>query len=228
MAAFSEGGRSPIVAHYCCELAEEALGRQDRDTARQHLRHARSADRGGIRAPILRARLAAEDHDYNLARRLYRKVLEQDPGFAPLVLSPLRRCYQETDRSAGFEKLLAGLVAEHPEVRAGVAYAAIADGGFDDPVTAACVREFIASNPLLTDLLEILRPPHSDPGTDEDSLRRITRALRKLSERNPDYRCENCGFSSGLLFWRCPTCRQWDTTRPVARFHFEASLTASG
>jgi lipopolysaccharide biosynthesis regulator YciM len=227
MAALSDGARSPIVAHYCCELAEEALVRQERDTARQHLRHARSADRDGIRAPILRARMAADDGDCRLASRLYRKVLEQDPRFAPLVLSPLRYCYQQTDKTAGFEKLLAALVAEHPEVKAGVAYAAITDGGYDDPVTAECVREFIARNPMLTDLLEILRPPHSDPGTDEDSLRRIMRALRKLAERNPAYRCENCGFSSGLLFWQCPTCKQWDTTRPVARFHFEASLAAT-
>lgn len=227
MASLSESGRSPVVAHYYCELFEEAVVAGDRDTSRQHLRHARSADRDNIRAPILRAQLAAEDRDYRLATRLYRSVLERDAGFAPLVLPPLRRCYQETDDAAGFSRLLATLVAEHPAVKAGIAYAAIVDGGFDDPVTGDCVREFIAGNPILTDLLEILRPPHSDPGTDADSMRRITRALRKLAERNPSYRCENCGFSSGLLFWQCPTCKHWDTTRPVAGFHFETSLTGT-
>ncbi|MDH4031754.1 MAG: hypothetical protein OEU49_12960, partial [Chromatiales bacterium] len=103
--------------------------------------------------------------------------------------------------------------------------AAIVDEGFDDPVTAACVDEFIDGNPILTDLLEILRPPDADSGTETDSIRRITRALRQLARRNPTYRCQSCGFSGGMLFWQCPTCKTWDSTRPIARFQFDATIS---
>ena len=224
LAALSPDGRSPIVAHYYCELAEEALKREDVDAARQSLRHARSADKGSIRGRLLRARLATEEGDARLAARLYTRVLKADGAFAPLVLPPLRRAYEAMGEEAGFAEFIAEAVRERPELQPGVAYAAIVDGGFDDPATSACIRQFVQQNPVLDDLLDILRPDRGGRDAEEKSIRRITEALRRLSGRGPSYRCENCGFAGSTLFWQCPTCKSWDTTRPVAYFRFEAVL----
>lgn len=222
LAASSGEGHSPVVAHYYCELATEARSRGDLHATRQYLRHARAADRDSIRGALLRADLAMEQGDYPLAVRLLRAVLRRDGAFAPQVLPALRRCYAALEDRPGFERLLEGLVKERPELKPGVAYAAIVDEGFDDEVTAACIREFVAGNPLLTDLMEILRTPRG--AEEDDAVERITRALRRLSGRSPGYLCENCGFSPTTLFWQCPTCKSWDTIRPVARFRFEAAL----
>jgi lipopolysaccharide biosynthesis regulator YciM len=224
LAALSPEGRSPIAAHYYCELAEEALKRDDVDAARQALRHARSADKSCTRGRLLRARLAAEEGDHRLAARLYTRVLKADGAFAPLVLPPLRRAYAAMGDEEGFARFIAETVRERPELQPGVAYAAIVDGNFDDPATSACIRAFVRQNPVLEDLLDILRPDRADREADTQSVRRITEALRRLSGRGPSYRCENCGFAGGTLFWQCPTCKSWDTTRPVAYFRFEAVL----
>ena len=224
LAAESPTERSDIVAHYQCELAEEALKREDMDAARQYLRRARAADKTGIRGTLLRARLASEEDDHRLATRLFTKVLKADGAFAPIVLPLLHRAYAAMDDEAGFGRFIGEAVAERPELQPGVAYAAIVDGGFDDPATTACIREFVRQNPVLDDLLEILRPRSLGSEADEESIRRITVALRRLSGRGPSYRCENCGFAGGTLFWQCPTCKSWDTTRPVAFFRFEAVL----
>jgi lipopolysaccharide biosynthesis regulator YciM len=226
LAALSPEGRSPIVAHYYCELAEEALRRGDIHAARQALRHARSADKGCIRGLLLRARLAGEEGDHRLAARLYTRVLKSDGIFAPVVLPALRRAYVAMGDEAGFARFVGDAVHERPELQPGVAYAAIVDGGFDDPATSACIRNFVRQNPVLEDLLDILRPDRGDREADAESIRRITEALRRLSDRGPSYRCENCGFSGSTLFWQCPTCKSWDTTRPVAYFRFEAVLDA--
>jgi lipopolysaccharide biosynthesis regulator YciM len=217
-------GRSPVVAHYFCELAQKALADGDEEQAREYLRRARSADRDNLRGAILRAEIAAGDGDYRLASRLYRKVMERDPGFAPLTLPALRRCHAAMGDQAGLDRILSAMVAARPGLKAGLAYAAIVDEEFDDPVTRECIVDFIRRNPMIRELMGTLRPDSAGDGEDDQGLRRITRALRMLAASNPSYRCENCGFSGKVLHWQCPTCKNWDSTRPTASFHFEASL----
>jgi lipopolysaccharide biosynthesis regulator YciM len=224
LASMSEAGRSPVVAHYFCELAETALNSGDKGGAAEYLRRARAADGLSLRGTLMRARVAAAEDDHKLATRLYRQALQRDPAFASIVLPPLRKSYEAMSDLGGFEQLLANLVESHPRVRSGIAYAAIVDGGFDDPITRDCIDEFISRNPILTDMLRILRPTDGDENETAESVRRITGALRQLAARSPSYRCKNCGFSGGMLFWQCPTCKSWDSTRPVARFQFDATI----
>lgn len=225
LVSVSEQGGGPVVAHYYCEIAEKAMAEGDVEKARECLHRARNADRGSLRGTLIRARLADEDGDQKLAVRLYRHALEQDPAFAAIVLPAMRKCYRAMGDLQGFADLLGSLVEAQPRVKPGIAYAAIVDGGFDDPVTTACINEFISQNPLLTDLLEIMRPPDADAGTEVDSVRRITQALRRLAQRSPTYRCHTCGFSGQMLFWQCPTCKSWGSSRPLARFQFDASIS---
>ncbi len=228
-------GRSPVVAHYYCELAQKALSAENTEAAREFLRRARSADRDGLRGTMMRAEMAANEGDFKLASRLYRKVIESDPGFAPLALPSLRRCHMAMGDRAGLDRFLSAMVAKQPGLKAGLAYAAIVDETFDDPITYECILDFIRTNPMLSDLMRTLRGDESnesgnteaalaEEASEEQGLRRITRALRMLSEANPSYRCEECGFSGRVLQWQCPTCKQWDSTRPTASFRFEADL----
>lgn len=228
LAALAPGEKgNTVVAQYCCELAQEALERGDRMAARHWLKRARTADRDTPRGAMLRASIAQDEGDYRLAIRLWEKALAQDSGFLPDVLPQLRQCYAELGKSDSFRKKLSEALDSQPEWRAGVAYAAIVDGNFDDPVTRQCVAEFIKRNPILTDILETLRPTLEADGGAEAAIRRISRALRRIAQASPRYRCGVCGFSGNVLYWQCPSCRSWDTTRPVTRFRFEAMLDLS-
>jgi lipopolysaccharide biosynthesis regulator YciM len=221
--ATPSGGSASIVAHYFCELAEEAVTQGNEAQQREYLRRARAADHNCIRGALLRADKAVQEDDHRLAARLYIKVMQTDSAFVPMVLKPLRACYVSMDDEKELEKLLSRLVSELPELRPGIAYAAILDGGFNDMVTMSCIEDFIAQNPILLDLMEILTPA----ATHEDArknIQRVSYALKKLAGRGPSYLCENCGFTGSVLEWRCPTCKQWDTTRPMNFFRLQVML----
>lgn len=213
-----------VVAQYCCELAQEAVGRGDLLAARHWLKRAQGADRDTVRGAMMRAAVAQREGDHALAVRLYEQALERDGGFLADVLPELRRSHAELGRSGAFERWLTDALKRHPGWRAGVAFAAITDGSFDDPVTRQCVVDFIAGNPILTEILETLRPTLESEGGQEAAVRRISRAMRRIAKASPRYRCGVCGFSGNALYWQCPSCRSWDTTRPVTRFRFEAML----
>jgi lipopolysaccharide assembly protein B len=224
LVSISRDASGTVVAHYCCELAQEALARGDLKTARHWLKRAQGADREGVRGAMMRADVAQQEGDYRLAVRLYEQALERDGGFLVDVLPELRRSYAELGKADGFERWLGAALVRHPDWRAGVAFAAITDGSFDDPITQRCIADFISSNPILTDILETLRPTLENEGGKEAAIRRISQAMRKIAGASPRYRCGVCGFSGNVLFWQCPSCRSWDTTRPVTGFRFEAML----
>jgi lipopolysaccharide assembly protein B len=224
LAALSQAPGRAIVAHYCCELAQDALARGDLAAARHWVKRARNADRDGVRGAMLRASIAQREGDHKLAVRLYEQALERDGGFLPDVLPELRRSYAELGRAQAFEQWLGQALGRHPEWRPGVAFAAITDGQFDDAVTRQCIADFVISNPILTEILETLRPTLEHDGGKDAAIRRISGALRRIAKASPRYRCGVCGFSGNALYWQCPSCRSWDTTRPVTRFRFEAML----
>ena len=35
-----------------------------------------------------------------------------------------------------------------------------------------------------------------------------------LSDR-PVYKCLHCGFPARLLHWQCPSCKHWNTIKPI-------------
>jgi lipopolysaccharide biosynthesis regulator YciM len=40
-------------------------------------------------------------------------------------------------------------------------------------------------------------------------------AMVKVMQRRPTYQCVHCGFTPTLLFWQCPSCKQWTTVAPL-------------
>ena len=40
-------------------------------------------------------------------------------------------------------------------------------------------------------------------------------AMVKVMQRRPAYQCVHCGFTPSLLFWQCPSCKQWTTVAPL-------------
>jgi lipopolysaccharide assembly protein B len=224
LVATSRDANGAVVAHYCCELAQDAFARGDLLSARHWLKRAQSADRDGVRGAMLRAAVAQREGDHRLAVRLYEQALERDGGFLADVLPELRLSYSELGKADTFEQWLRDALARHPDWRPGVAFAAITDGNFDDAVTRQCIADFVRSNPILTEILETLRPTLENEGGTETAIRRISRAMRRIAKASPKYRCNVCGFSGNALYWQCPSCRSWDTTRPVTKFRFEAML----
>ena len=37
----------------------------------------------------------------------------------------------------------------------------------------------------------------------------------RLLENKPVYRCIHCGFSGKNLYWQCPSCKRWNSIKPI-------------
>jgi lipopolysaccharide biosynthesis regulator YciM len=213
------GDESRMIAHYYCELADKAIAGRDLPAARQYLKKAQAGGERTVRGALMRGDVAARLDDHRLAVDLYRRVLEEDKTFLPEVLPRLRRSLEAAGRGGEFSGILEAYIARDTALRPALAYAAILNDLLDDPVAAACVGEYIRTQPTLKEIYGSL-----EPAGDREVIGRISRALRHLADGTPRYSCRQCGFQSANLFWQCPGCKAWDTIRPNSRFHFAALI----
>ena len=218
-----KAGRAPqesAIAHYYCELAEAAHARGARDEARTHLRAAHAEVRRFPRGALVRADIAIEQSDLDLAERLLAAVITHDPALSIEAVPRLVRLA----RAAGSEgeATVARVVAARPDAGNDIAIAAIMADALDFSALEKKVRACLAQDDAIAGLVRAIgRDPTA---LDARAVRDIASILRRLAATTPRYRCANCGYSSIDHFWQCPGCKNWDSQRPLLRFDLVAGL----
>ena len=218
-----KAGRAPqqsAIAHYYCELAEAARERGALDEARDHLRAARREVRRFPRGALVRADIAIEQGDFELAERLLSSVMQSDSALAIEAVPRLVRLA----RAPGSPGVAAveRVVAARPDAGNAVAIASIMADALDFAPLEDRVRACLAQDDAIAGLVRAIG---REPGTlDARAVAEIAAVLRRLAARTPRYRCANCGFSSIDHFWQCPGCKTWDSQRPLLRFDVVAGL----
>jgi len=218
---------SDVIPHYYCELAEDALRRKEFDEAKQFLKRARSGRRRTARGAMMRGDIAREVGDCQLALKLYERTVKQDPELLSEILPRARSCLGSSEGEKGqeFSKLLKSWLVSNAGIRKELAYASIVNGLTDVPVVDDAVLQYLRQSESLSALFSavIAGGQLESP----DAIRRLHQALHKLAKRSAHYRCRDCGFSSATLYWQCPSCKSWDTIRPIGYLRIEA-LRESG
>ncbi|MFA5633474.1 MAG: lipopolysaccharide assembly protein LapB, partial [Porticoccaceae bacterium] len=52
-------------------------------------------------------------------------------------------------------------------------------------------------------------------GKSKDDLLILRALVTQLLQGKPVYRCIHCGFDGKSLHWQCPTCKEWNTVKPI-------------
>jgi len=219
------GEKSSEVAHYYCELAERARLEGDLDLARRQLKNSVRSATGAFRGALIRAAIAHEEQDYAQALRLYEQVLGADRRLMVEVLPELVSCYQETGRESELERYLNALIEKNGSLKQSIAYAAILSELTEPAVIRACVEDFILQDDVIASFIDAEHFAGLSPEARQAAIRRITGGLRRLAMSSARYRCTTCGYSSQRLVWHCPSCKSWETIRPVQKFQFEDLVT---
>jgi lipopolysaccharide biosynthesis regulator YciM len=213
-----------VVAHYYCELAQEALQRREFDEARQYLKKARSGRHRTARGAMMRGDIARESGDCSLALKLYEKTVQQDPELLSEILPRARKCFDPDLAGANkqFGSLLRDWLDRNVDIRKELAYASIVNGLTDVAAIDEAVLQYLGKSEALSALFSaaVGEGQVEDPSV----IRRIHLALHKLALKGARYRCRDCGFSGATLYWQCPSCKSWDTIRPIGHLNLEALL----
>jgi lipopolysaccharide biosynthesis regulator YciM len=192
--------------------------------ARDFLQHTVRSPSGALRGALIRAKLAQEEGRHREAADLYRQVLETDRAFISEVLAELRSCFENDGRSEEFEEYVRGRLAADASLGSDFAYAAILHQLTRSAVLAECIERFIAGSDVLSRLIDV-SAMHSGADAERIAvLDRVASGLRMLALSTARYRCGNCGYGTQKFIWQCPSCKLWETIRPVQRFQLETAV----
>lgn len=205
-----------VMAHHHCALAERAWLTGARDEAYRCLKQALNTNRQCIRANLLQAEMAAKQNSYKAAINYYRRAIEQNPDYISEALEPMIRCYQQL----GQERQLLEYLYEQLEITPSISLVtAIAEllkqqQGLESAMVF--IQQQLHLRPSLRGLRYLIEMQLSDAGSVEQSnLMILDELVNKLLAEKPIYRCQNCGFSAKSLDWQCPSCKQWETVKPI-------------
>lgn len=205
-----------LIAHFYCEMAEQARRSGDLAAARARLTQAAEADPNSPRAGMLLAQIEANAGDSLAAIRLLERVARHDPDYLPEVLPSLLACYAQFDDSERERAFLAEMLERHEGVSPVLAMAGLIErsNGRDAAMTFLAdnvrARPSIATQAALIDLGQ-----HSSGAQLHGVLAVLADSTDGLLKRAPGYRCNRCGFGARSHHWQCPSCRFWGSVMPV-------------
>lgn len=203
-------------AHFCCELAQESLERQDLDTARDYLNRALKFDRGSVRASLLLGELEYRAGHWREAIKALHQVAHQDPDYLPETLNMLCRCYRELKAPKELREQLHEWQRAHPSSQLVIKLAEQIRWAQDDFAAADYIAGELAKRPtmkLLNCLID-LQLLHLS-GRSRENLKTLKELVDQVLALKPSYQCHNCGFTGGKLHWLCPRCRQWGSIKAI-------------
>lgn len=204
------------IAQFHCELAEEARNQGDDKAARRYLHAALSKDPACVRANIILGRMARENNKHKQAIKYYQQVPEQDIEYLPEVLYPMLDCYRRLDRNAEATDYLFDLIERYRGVSPMVALAGLLLEREGEQKAVGFLTEHLRQRPSVRglDYLIGLNLAHSE-GAAKDNMLILHDLTRKLLEDKAVYRCSNCGFGTRTIHWQCPSCKHWNTVKPI-------------
>lgn len=203
------------LAYACCEIAEQAIIKQNWWEASAHIQQALKFDNKCIRALLLEAKMADIEGFPKKVLVSLKEALQCQPSILHVILPELQRHFESRHRPHELEKLLEHMWLHHPMPLSlhGYAHHLAVSGQLDESIEQ--LNHALSSMPTIEGfslLLEKLMEKGEDlPLSYLDNFKHV---LDLLGDQTDDYQCQACGFEAHKHEWRCPSCKQWETFIP--------------
>lgn len=203
-----------VRCHYLCEIGQEARAAGNHAAASKAVARALSLDGSAVRPLLLHAAMLAAQNQLPEALEAYMQVPERDPRFVAEVLPAIQKLVADSGQPDVIDGLIAHFEAHYPADSS--VWLARAARITTDAGRAAYLAEKLGEKPSWKALVVFLEQSSvREAGVLSVPVSAFKLALGKALERRPRYRCSHCGFTPSLLFWRCPSCKQWGSVYPA-------------
>ncbi|GAB1071527.1 MAG: lipopolysaccharide assembly protein LapB [Shewanella algae] len=207
-------GLKPVIAHFYCQLAEEA---GDEAGKLKGFQAALKQDSQCGRALLSLAKTYLDAGQLPQAKQMLNQLIDADAELFADALACARQLYQELNDIDGYRELLAHAIDKGAGASVVVALAQrmIEDGnikGAEDMVMEALYR-----HPTMRGFQHLMQMhiKQAEQGQARDSLAMLEKLVEQQIRFRPSYRCRECGFPAHTLYWHCPSCKCWGSIKRV-------------
>lgn len=204
-----------LLAHFHCELAEQALGVGQIEEARRSIRQARRYRPQHPRACIVSGDIANAEGDLAQALTDYQQACEIEPDSFVLLGQKMLALVETLDELQSFSQWLDAFANKSQQTSAFILLSHILSKQSPEQAIHK-LMEVLDQRPTirgLEALVNLLHEHHMN--LSEVHPDAIAALMKKLKGTQSRYRCKECGYSGSEHHWLCPSCRNWDTTQVI-------------
>lgn len=207
---------SSVRAHFFCEQAHAQMELNNRVEAQELLEKALSADRKCVRASLMSANLAMSNRDFERAIHYLKKIELQDIDFLPEAIPPLIKCFRAMQRTDDLIDYLERLVTLRAGISPVLALAELTAERFGSGEAKRVIVNELKIRPTIRGIDRLIdySLEHAAGEAREDFTLLKETALRLIVGKS-SYKCGTCGFAGRSLHWQCPSCKSWNTIKPI-------------
>jgi lipopolysaccharide biosynthesis regulator YciM len=207
------------IAQFDCEIALEAMRRQDLVASHLALDHAFIAVPEHIRATILRGEVYILGQRPKEAIITWKLIEEKYPAFLHLVADQWILAHQELGQeSVGLERLVAQLPEHGWGELLDIVYKHVLRlQGAES--AELLMSQVLLKTPTLTVLAKRFEAQYElaiarEAQSSATDLKASVDLLKKRTSSLARYTCSSCGFRAKRFYWQCPGCNHWDVYSP--------------
>ncbi|MBI2970109.1 MAG: lipopolysaccharide assembly protein LapB [Gammaproteobacteria bacterium] len=210
------GNFDPMIAQFHCEMAVNHLAAGRKKEALDGLKRALNIDPKCVRASVMEAEIAQKSGALKAAIKAYRRTEKQDVDYLPEVIPALARCYRELGEVREFRDYLHAVVQRNGGITPLLYLTELIAQTEGEDTASRFISGELRKRPTIRGVNQLIeyamRKADGEVAENLNTIRELTAGL--LANR-PVYRCNHCGFSAKLLHWQCPSCKKWNTVKPV-------------
>lgn len=206
------------LSQYYCELAEEKLKSNQQREAINLFKQALGVNKLCVRALLGQAALAQQDERYGEAIRFLKQVAEIAPEDIILALPLLLECTVKTESFDQHQAYLKNLYEDTGQMPVMLAVVASMEAQGRKDEAFEFLLDQLSSLPSLRALNYLFSMEGMSDDIHPKLARQLIRIISRESDKKEKYRCSQCGFNGGQQHWNCPSCKSWQTIKPVLEY----------
>lgn len=211
--------RQKEIAHFNCELAEEALRRKDIATAERHINLAMQSVPNHPRATILQGDCLVAQNQLEKAISAWALIAQNHPAYLALVADrwiDVHKALSKADE--GLQVLVDALKTQAGGELLDITFKHVmALRGV--PQAEALMTDVMRHTPSLSAMalrvqarLTLAEVAQNDKAAQE--FKASYGLLKQRTNTLARYTCGNCGFRARRFYWQCPGCNHWESYSP--------------
>jgi len=205
------------LANFYCELATDALDKDEFIQVIELLENALQLDPNSCRANWLMAQIYENHEQYHEACQCYQDIYSQDKEFFPDVIDKMRSCYEHVDMEEDFYKFIRQVYDETASTSALITYLSFLEKKYGANRAKDFILSALKRRPTIRGFKHFVKMQmlESEQEKNTESLDVIKELISAYLNVKHRYSCRNCGFNSSTHYWSCPSCHDWEQLKPV-------------
>jgi lipopolysaccharide biosynthesis regulator YciM len=204
------------VGQYFCEQAQTAFNDGNDRLAVELLSSALNKNPDCARASLMEASHSINKQRHQEALQCLKRIPNQDPEMIPEAIPYLVISYRAINREHELPGYLGTLSERFPTVNATLIIAELLAEQEGTDAAIDYIMEELRVQPSIRGLDKLIDYGLNRADTKTKQNLVILKAFTaKLLDSKPIYRCTRCGFEAKTIHWHCPSCKHWETVRPI-------------